>query len=69
MKAYTYQDNVFSFEGSVSIEQEKEWVAPWRIDYQQFDFYPFLTDERAKQCSGIRLSFCLLYTSPSPRDS
>jgi len=57
MKAYTYQDNVFSFEGSVSIEQKKEWVAPWRIDYEQFDFYPFLTDERAKQCSGIRLSF------------
>lgn len=57
MKAYIYQDNAFSFEGNVSVEKEKEWVAPWRIDYGQFEFYPFLTDEVAKDCSGIRLSF------------
>lgn len=57
MKIYTYQDNAFSFEGSISVEQGKEWVAPWRIDCEQFEFYPFLTDKVAKDCSGVRLSF------------
>lgn len=57
MKKYFYQDNVFSFEGSVSIQQEAEWVAPWRINFDQVDFYPFLKENVAKAASGVRLCF------------
>jgi len=57
MKAYTYDDNVFTFEGSISVQREKDWVMPWRIDFEHYDFYPFLTDSVAKECSGVRLAF------------
>jgi hypothetical protein len=57
MKEYFYKDNVFTFEGCISIEEADEWVSPWRIDFNQLDFYPFLKDRVAHACSGIRLAF------------
>lgn len=57
MKTYMYKDSVYSFEGNISLQLETDWVMPWRIDYAKRDFYPFLTNERAKQCAGIRLCF------------
>lgn len=57
MKEYFYKDNVFTFEGSISIEEVEEWVSPWRIHFNQLEFYPFLKDRVAHACSGIRLAF------------
>lgn len=57
LKGYTYRDNVFTFEGCISVQREQEWAAPWRIDYSHFDFYPFLNDEVGRACSGVRLCF------------
>lgn len=57
MREYFYKDNVFTFEGSISVEEVDEWVSPWRIDFNQLEFYPFLKDRVAHACSGIRLAF------------
>lgn len=56
MKRYTYQDQVFSFEGCISIQETPEWVMPWRIDYQYLEFYPGVA-EVAHQCAGVSLVF------------
>ena len=56
-KDYLYTDNVFSFEGSVSVENAPGYSAPWRIDYQHIRLYPVLSDEMARHCSGVRLCF------------
>lgn len=56
MKEYSYSDNVFSFEGSVSVQVEDTWCRPWRIDYNRIDFFPYLP-ERSGELSGVRLTF------------
>lgn len=65
IKRYTFRDNVFSFEGAVSVQEEENWVSPCRIQWKQGEFYPFLWGKPtnnwsaavASQCSGIRLCF------------
>ncbi len=57
MKAYRYWDNVFTFEGAISVEANAEWAMPWRIDVSRRDFYPVLADDKARDCSGIRICF------------
>jgi len=56
LKEYCYTDNVFSFEGSVSVQVDDAWCRPWRIDYNHSDFFPHVSD-RAGESSGIRLTF------------
>jgi hypothetical protein len=57
MDSYSYNDNLFSYEGAVSLQHEKNWTAPWRIDYDRFELYPNLTEDAGRLCAGIRLSF------------
>ena len=55
--SYTYFDNVFSFEGSVSVEQRENSFIPWRIDIDKAELFPFIKNEVAAECSGVRLMF------------
>ncbi len=57
MKAYRYWDNVFTFEGAITVQAEAEWAMPWRIDFARSEFYPVLADDKARDCSGIRICF------------
>jgi hypothetical protein len=57
MKAYTYSDNVFSFEGAVSVEKGDGWVSPWRLEFEKLRLF-YALEEKAHETSGIRLSFC-----------
>ncbi len=57
MKKYSYEDNVFSFEGAVSVYKGKGYSMPFRIDCSHIDFFPVLNELKAKQASGVRLSF------------
>ena len=66
LNPYRYSDNVFTFEGSISVQEESEWVSPWRIKYEQAEFYPFLFDQVVNKewsapggvnAAGVRLSF------------
>jgi len=57
MKQYYYSDNVFFFEGCVSLQTESKWVSPWRIPYKKRDFYPFLNQGVAHATPGVRLCF------------
>ena len=65
MQEYFYKNNIFSFEGAVSVQEEEDWVSPCKIQYRQRELYPFLwrlpTNDLpvavASQCSGIRLCF------------
>ncbi|MBK1809850.1 hypothetical protein JHL18_04245 [Clostridium sp. YIM B02505] len=57
MDNYTYLDNVFSFEGAVSVEENNEYCAPWRIDFKEKELFPVLKDKVGKFCSGVRLCF------------
>lgn len=56
MKAYDYQDKVFTFEGSVSVQVEERWCKPWRIDFQHIKYYPHV-DNPAEKASGVRIVF------------
>ena len=56
MRSFYYRDNVFSFEGCVSVQTEDKWCRPWRIEFSHIDLFPFVS-ERAGEASGIRLSF------------
>lgn len=56
MKEYSYADNVFSFEGSVSVQVDGTWCRPWRINYNRIDLFPHVSD-RAGEASGVRLCF------------
>ena len=57
MKEYFYRDNVFTFEGSVSVEENQNYAAPWRIDFSRIRMFPVLNEENGKLCSGVRLCF------------
>lgn len=57
MKSYYHSDNVFFFEGCVSLQTEEKWVSPWRIPYRKRDFFPFLKDGVAHKAPGVRLCF------------
>lgn len=57
MDEYGYFDNVFSFEGAVSVEKKENYCAPWRIDYEQKELFPSIKDKVGRLCSGIRLCF------------
>lgn len=56
MQKYTYQDQVFTFEGCISVEEKDTWVMPWRIDYRQPAYYPGLEKEAAETI-GVHLGF------------
>ena len=56
MKSYTYKDGVFTFEGSISVQEEKQWCRPWRIPFDRIDLYPYLSGV-AGEPSGVRISF------------
>ncbi|MDF2921939.1 MAG: family lipase [Paenibacillaceae bacterium] len=57
-RLYTYEDQAFEFEGSISVERLGELVRPWRIPCEQGDFFPELYMEgRGASCSGVRLVF------------
>ena len=56
MKAYSYQDSVFTFEGSISVQVEDNWCKPWRIDFQHIELYPYVC-ERAVEATGVRITF------------
>ena len=57
MKSYHYSDNVFFFEGCVSLQAEEKWVSPWRIPYRKREFFPFLNQRVSHTTSGVRLYF------------
>lgn len=65
MTQYKYNDNVFQFEGCISIRQNSNWVQPVRIYDDKKDLYPYLSEFQAsqwkaivsEQCSGVRLCF------------
>ena len=57
MKEYVYEDGVFTFEGSVSVQRTDDWVMPWRINHELLELYPYLNEKKAKQPSGVRLAF------------
>lgn len=57
MKLYHHSDNVFFFEGCVSLETVGKLVSPWRIPYRKRDFFPFLKDGVAHDTPGVRLCF------------
>ena len=57
MDEYFYRDNVFSFEGAVSVETNADYVSPWRIDYSRLRLFPVLKDDKGKSCCGVRLCF------------
>jgi len=59
MKSYYHSDNVFFFEGCVSLQTDEKWVSPWRIPFRKRDFFPFLNpDEGVAHCvPGVRLCF------------
>ena len=56
MKQVTYQQQKFSIEGCISVEETEDWVRPWRIDYRYLDLYPGL-EEIADESAGVRLVF------------
>ncbi|MDF2484451.1 MAG: hypothetical protein K0R46_619 [Herbinix sp.] len=51
-----YKDQVFTFEGCISVEERGTLVSPWRLNHERLGFYPFL-EEVGHQCSGVRLCF------------
>lgn len=57
MDSYEYFDNIFSFEGAVSVENNSEYCAPWRINFAEKELFPVLSDKVGRFCSGIRLCF------------
>ncbi len=57
MQSYSYCDDVFTFSGAVSVELTEHWAAPWRIPVNQSELYPYLVDDVAKACSGVRVTF------------
>ena len=55
---FTYADQGFDFEGCISVERLGELAVPWRIPYENRDFFPELSrDGRGASCSGVRLVF------------
>jgi hypothetical protein len=56
MQKYTYRDQVFTFEGCISVEEKNSWAMPWRIDFRQPGYYPGLETE-AVEPYGVRLNF------------
>ena len=56
MQKYTYRDQVFTFEGCISVEEQDAWAMPWRIDFRQRGYYPGLEGE-ATEPIGVRLGF------------
>jgi GDSL-like lipase/acylhydrolase family protein/salicyl acyltransferaes SsfX3-like protein len=57
MKSYYHSDNVFFFEGCVSLQTGEKWVSPWRIPYRKRDFFPFLNQRVSNTTPGVRLCF------------
>lgn len=57
MKAYYYNDGVFTFEGAVSVINCDGYVTPIRIDGKHMDYYPILNEKKGKMASGIRITF------------
>ena len=65
MKQYTYIDNVFLFEGCISLRQNDDWIQPVRINDDKKILYPYISEFQAphwksivsEQCSGVRLCF------------
>lgn len=57
MKLCYHSDNVFFFEGCVSLQTEEKWVSPWRIPFRKRDFYPFLNQRVGHTAPGVRLCF------------
>ena len=57
LKLYHFRDEVFDFDGAVSVETTPEYAAPWRIDYHEKELYPVLKDGVGKYGAGIRLCF------------
>ena len=56
-REYFYNDDVFTFEGAVSVESNGNEVSPWRLDYPRIRFFPVLKDDKGGLCSGVRLCF------------
>ncbi len=57
MKAYYYDDGVFTFEGAVSVINCNGYATPIRIDGKHMDYYPVLNEKSGKMASGIRITF------------
>jgi hypothetical protein len=57
MPNYNFQDSRFTFEGAVSVQTGSGWAMPWRIPFEEADFYPVLAGDTAQNPSGVRLTF------------
>ena len=58
MKNLKYSDGLFSIEGAVSIEDNLEFTAAWRIDCRQKEFYPYLNQPHMGGAgAGVRIEF------------
>ncbi len=57
MRKYTYNDDVFTFEGCDSVEVNDCWCSAWRIPFERKDFFPNLKDNIGKHASGVRIVF------------
>lgn len=57
LKFYNFRNEVFDFDGAVSVEITPEYAAPWRIDCHEKELYPVLKDGVGKYGAGIRLCF------------
>lgn len=54
---YKFRDNVFTFEGAVSIYEAPDYVQPMRIPWEFKELYPVVQEFKAKQASGVRICF------------
>ncbi len=58
MKNIKYSDGLFSIEGAVSIEDNSEFTAAWRIDCSKKEFYPYLNQPHMGEAgAGVRIEF------------
>ncbi len=58
MKSYSFNSDVYTIEGAVSIEDNENYTVPWRIDFQRRKLFPFMdTFGQGDACPCVRLSF------------
>lgn len=57
MRFVKYEENKFDIDGCISIQQESDWVMPWRILYAQRALFFGISETETARGLGVRLSF------------
>ena len=58
MKSFDYKSSVFAIEGAVSVENNENYTAPWRLNFERRKLFPYIdVFGQGDACVGVRIAF------------